>query len=158
MIDVKYIRSDLYGLIPLNEEKDRLWEKSYNDWLTEFQHIRKKLPKEFNHEFDVRHFHDYILNDIRLERLRRKKKYIYNIALVFQRPERNKSDHYMTLTLHNVSKFNTSLDLNACFIEWLYCEILLLNSKTWSLEIEFSEGGLLCEFEKLEYKEKIGTM
>lgn len=151
---MKYIRTDLEGLTLSDEEANHLWEESYDTWWKHFQQIRKGLPQDFNQAFDERHFHDYILTDIRLKKLKSEKRY-YDIELELQRPENNKADHFILLTLQNVTKFHTSLDLRTYFMEWLYCEILLTDSKQWSLEIQFSEGDLYCEFSMLEYKEKI---
>ena len=145
---MKYLDFKLYERIccaePL-EEDIILWNKCYNEWLSILKRFQRRYPKEFISEFHKKHFHDYTIQKIELinensTTLNLKLTLLYN-------------NFIHELLFYNLTEFKT--DISILYFpncDWIIAELSPLPQKRNYFNILLSDGELVFNFEKIEYK------
>lgn len=153
---MRYLKDELWDNacndMTQEQQSQILWDKAYSEWFELFKKISNRFPKDFLSEFNKQHFHDYPFYSVSMEKvcktkLKHNRKY-YVLNLMLSDPTDLKKIH--VLKFEDVK--NAKIDFSAeVFMEWLYAEILPVNSKVSSIEIAFSDSKWYLEFAELKY-------
>lgn len=128
---MKYITYDICNYEwndDVGEERfSEAMDKSYKEYVS----IYNRLPKAFNKLYQERHFHDYNIKKLWLEKKEHKKYDCFDYNMILEHMGKSWCIHY-----HNVKKLTVNLSLkDYCeFGDYLYGEILPVDDKTISHE------------------------
>ena len=149
---MKYLTDELSHKVclPGGEIYEPEWNRQIQKMLDELEKISSRLPKRFLKEFKKKHFHDNIISNIGIEMADMSGK--YNVIMrVIDHIDPNVE---YILIFHKVENLKSELKLGdyGGAVDWLYCEILLINQKRLSFEVALPDSFLYFEFSKLQYK------
>lgn len=132
-------------------------QKLFKEYLLLLEKLKGRISSEFLDEYSKHGFHDNPIAKISFERVKLKDSWAYQLVI-------NHYDYFKDNTLHSIILKNVRLmksefggnNFEENFIcgcyDILTFEILSFDEKTLSIEIEFSNNGLLyVEFEELFY-------
>lgn len=125
---MKYITYDICNY----EWNDDVGEAKFSEAMekaqNEYESIYNRLPEDFNKLYQERHFHDYYIKKLWLEK---KKHENFDYNMILEHMGKSWCIHY-----HNVKKLTVNLSLkDYCeFGDYLYGEILPVDDKTISHE------------------------
>lgn len=150
---MKYLNNDLYDKVCSidGECYEQEWNNCVKAYIKELELNANRLPKRFLKEYYKSHMHDYEVVQISFDRVELKSRYKYNVSIKLLHNYR-KIEHI--LICKDVKYFKSDMD-NADFRSYdlLYSEILVVNEKLMSFEVELSENSSFkLIFSKLAYR------
>ncbi len=145
---MKYLKPELYEKVCYSENSEYYdkWNEMYQTSLTELEKISSRLPKLFLKEFNKYHFHDNTMLSLSIQRVN----YHYVLKMELLDSHDKKIIHNLVFT--DVRNFKSNMDLGVSWEDWIYCEILPVDEKRTSLEVEFPDDTVYFEFSRMHYK------
>lgn len=119
----------------------------------EFERIKSKFSSVFVNEYVKKGFHDHKIVDFQIRKTEHKTKRNISITIVLEDYFKEWVHHVITLNYVNLFKASFDFGIYENTVDWAYDEILLLNGKKLSLEVDlYDHSTLYVEFEKLKYQ------